>query len=49
VELRRFADRHFITKPELADALQKLRALAGEAERHFSRAYLRLPQPGAAA
>jgi hypothetical protein len=32
-----------------AVTLAELRALQGEAERHFSRAYLRSPQPGAAA
>ena len=48
-ELRRFADRHFITKPELAAALTSLRKLEGQAQRHFSRSYLRAPRPGAAA
>lgn len=48
-ELRRFADRHFITKPELADARTSLRKLERQAQQHFSRAYLRSPRPGAAA
>ena len=48
-ELRRYADRHFFTKPELAEAIQKLRALQDEAQRHFSRSYLRAPRPGAVA
>jgi len=48
-ELRRFADRHFITKPELADALRSLRKLEGQAQRHFNRSYLRAQGPGAAA
>ena len=48
-ELRRYADRHNVSKPELADALTKLRALHDQAARHFSRAYLRSPRPGAAA
>jgi len=48
-ELQRYADRHNVSKPELADALTKLRTLHDQAERHFSRAYLRSPRPGAAA
>lgn len=48
-ELRRFAERHFITKPELADALSSLRKLEGQAKQHFSRSYLRAPRPGAVA
>ena len=48
-ELSRYADRHFITKPELVDVLTKLRSLRGRAEQHFSRTYLRSPGPGAAA
>jgi hypothetical protein len=47
-ELRQYADRHAITKPELADALQRLRGLQGEAQQHFRAAYLRQPRPGAA-
>lgn len=44
-ELRRYADRHAITKPELADALTSLRRLEAQAQQHFSRAYLRSPPP----
>lgn len=47
-ELRRFADRHFITKPEVANALTKLLTLERQAQRQFRAAYLRHPRPGAA-
>jgi hypothetical protein len=42
-ELTRFADRHFVSKPELADALTNLRTLQRQAQQHFRRAYLRSP------
>ena len=48
-ELQRYADRHNVSKPELAEALTKLRALHDQAQQHFSRAYLRSPRPGAMA
>ena len=35
-------------EPELAEALTKLQTLHGQAQQHFSRAYLRSPRPGAA-
>lgn len=44
-ELRDFADRQFITKPELADALTGLRKLEEQAQQHFSRACLRTSFP----
>lgn len=48
-ELRRYADRHFITKPELVQAITSLRKLEEQAHQHFSRSYLRVPRPGAVA
>ena len=42
-ELRRFADRHFSTKPELAAALTSLQKLEAQAQQHFRTAYLRQP------
>ena len=48
-ELRRFADRHFVTKPELADTPTKLRSLEKQAQQQFKAGYLRQPRPGAAA
>ena len=47
-ELRRYADRHAITKPELAEAITKLQTLQRQARQHFRSAYLRSQGPGAA-
>ena len=44
-EFTRYAERHFITKPDLAHTLTELRVLHGQAQQHFSRAWLRLPHP----
>jgi hypothetical protein len=45
-ELSQYAERHFITKLELANAFTGLRKLEGQAQQHFRAAYMREPRPG---
>jgi hypothetical protein len=45
-ELRRFAGRHFVSKPVLAQTIKKLSELQRRAQQHFRRTILRSPGPG---
>jgi hypothetical protein len=43
-ELRRFAEQRSISKPELAEALGKLRAFQRRVDEHFRTTYLHVPR-----
>jgi len=47
-ELGRYSERHFITRPELTDALASQRKPEGHSQQHFSRNCLEAPRPAAA-
>jgi hypothetical protein len=48
-ELKRYADRHLVSKPELVEAIEKLSTWQRQARQQFSREQLRQLGPGTAA